>query len=485
VRTGEPDPHLSGARPNGTLAVLTISAFVYSMLQSLVVPALTTIQADIGASETAATWIVTAFLLSSSIATPILGRLGDMFGRGQMLLVSLGALIVGTVITGVATTIGLFVFGRIVQGLAGAVMPLAFGIIRDVMPPGRVAGAMGTLAAMLAVGAGTGIVLSGPIATRLGYQWLSWIPLMVIVPAAIAAWRLIPRTGTTAHTRLDFAGALLLTAWLVSLLLAVSQGPAWGWASPRVLALIAVGIGLAAAWIVVELRSAAPLVDVRLMSEATLWRLNLASFAIGFAMQATFAFVPRFAQIPTSTGFGLGVGAERAGLIILPWSVGSMVTGIISGRLAARYGSKRALVVGGLLSIVPFVQLVFGNDRVWLICFAMGMFGVGMGLMTAAMPTLLVMALPPEEIGASTGMNTNIRTIGGAVGTQVVAAIVASGLRADGQPQKSSYIVAFVLLALMAGLAAFAAAILPDGRPRRPRRSMVRRAAAVAPGRVA
>ncbi|HEV8298023.1 MAG TPA: MFS transporter [Acidimicrobiales bacterium] len=459
-------------RSNATLVVLVSAALIYSLLQSLVVPALTTIQADLGASATATTWLLTAFLLSSAIATPILGRLGDMYGRGTMLLVSLASLTLGTALGAVAWSVQVLIVARIVQGLAGAIMPLGFGIIRDQFPPGHVPGAIGGVSAALAVGAGTGIVLSGPIATNLGRHWLFWIPLMVIAPTTLVAWWIMPRSAASTAARLDWFGAALLTGWLVALLLAVSQGPSWGWRSTRVGLLMFGAAALFVAWMVAELRSADPLVDVRLMGGAVLWRLNVISFTLGFAMQATFAFVPRFAQIPETTGFGLGVAADRAGLVVLPWSVGAIVTGVISGRLAARYGSKRALVVGAVLSILPFVLLALRHDRVWLLCLAMGVFGVGVGLLTAALPALLVAALPVDQVGASAGMNTNIRTIGGAMGAQVVAAIIASGVAADGLPRRSEYVVAFVLLGLVCAVGAVIAVIVPDGRGRRPPRRL-------------
>ena len=218
------------SRPPRSLAivVVTIGAFVYSMLQSLVIPALTTIQRDLHTSATASTWVVSSLLLSTAIATPILGRLGDMFGRSRMLVVSLSSLAAGCVVSALASSIGLLIAGRVLQGLGGAAVALAFSIVRDVARPERVAGGIGFVAAMTAVGAATGIVLSGPIATGLGYRWLFWLPLIVIVPTAIAAAVVIPPSARLPSVRIDWLGALLLSGWLFCLLFGVSQGPQWG-----------------------------------------------------------------------------------------------------------------------------------------------------------------------------------------------------------------------------------------------------------------
>jgi predicted MFS family arabinose efflux permease len=434
------------------------------MLQSLVVPALTTIQRDLHTSETASTWVVSSLLLSTAIATPILGRLGDMFGRSYMLVVSLSALSVGCVLSALASSIGVLIAGRVIQGLGGAAVALSFGIVRDVVEPGRVASSIGFVSAMLAVGAATGIVLSGPIATGLGYRWLFWLPLIVIVPTTIAAALVIPPSARMESVPIDWFGALLLSGWLFCLLLGVSEGPKWGWGSTGVVGLIIAAAIFFVVWVRLELKLEEPLVDMRLMRRPALWRVNAASFAIGFAMQATFTFVPRFVQIAPSTGFGLGIRPSRAGLVALPWSVGSTLTGLLLGRLAARYGPKLVLVAGAALSAVPFLILSIRHDSVWIICLALGVFGTGSGLMAGAMPTILLRSVKQDQIGVTTGMNVNIRTIGGAVGTQIVATVIASGSR-DGFGRESAYVASFIVVGVVCLLAVAASAAVPHDRP--------------------
>ena len=446
------------------IVVVTIGAFVYSMLQSLVIPALTTIQRDLNTSATASTWVVSSLLLSTAIATPILGRLGDMFGRSHMLVVSLTSLAVGCVLSAMASSIGMLIAGRVVQGLGGAAVALAFSIVRDVVEPDRVAGAIGFVAAMTAVGAATGIVLSGPIATGLGYRWLFWLPLIVIVPTAIAAALVIPPSARLPTVRIDWLGALLLSGWLFCLLFGVSEGPQWGWASPSVLGLIVGAAVIFVVWVRVEWRRDEPLIDMRLMRRPALLRVNAASFALGFAMQATFTFVPRFVQIAESTGYGLGVRPSRAGLVALPWSIGSTLTGLMLGRLAARYGPKLVLVTGAVISAVPFAILTVRHDSIWIICAALGVFGTGTGLMAASMPTILLRAVSAAQIGVTTGMNVNIRTIGGAVGTQIVATVIASGTR-DGFGSESAYVASFIVVGAVCLLAIVASVTVPHDRP--------------------
>ena len=452
------------ARENTVLAVLTLAALVFSMLQSLVVPALTMIQRDLAARETGITWVVTGMLLSSAVCTPILGRLGDMYGRGLMLRVSLLVLVAGIALAGVASSIGVLVVARFVQGAGGAIVPLSFGIVREQLPQTRVASSIGLISAMLAVGAATGIVLSGPIATGLGYRWLFWIPLVAMVPTTVLAFVAMPSVRAERGEALDLVGAVLLSGWLVCLLVGVSQGGRWGWSSARVAGIFAGAGVLLVAWVAAELRSHEPLVDIRLLLLPSLLRVNVVGFTTGIAMQATFTFVPRFVQIPASTGFGLGVSPSRAGLLVLPWSVGSFVTGMYSGRIAARHGSKLPLVVGCALAAVPLVLLATVHGEVWAVCVALGLFGTGMGLVAAAMPTLIVVEAPPSQTGVAAGMNQNIRTIGAAVGTQSIAAVIAAANGSDGTPDESGYVVSFVVLAVVCVVATLVALTVPSPR---------------------
>jgi predicted MFS family arabinose efflux permease len=403
-------------------------------------------------------------LLSTAIATPILGRLGDMFGRSYMLVISLGALSLGCVLSALASSISVLIAGRVIQGLGGAAVALSFGIVRDVVEPERVASSIGFVSAMLAVGAATGIVLSGPIATQLGYRWLFWLPLIVIVPTTIAAALVIPPSTRMESVPIDWLGALLLSGWLFCLLLGVSEGPQWGWGSSSVMGLLVAAAVLLVVWVRLEWRQDEPLVDMRLMRRPALWRVNAASFAIGFAMQATFTFVPRFVQIAPSTGFGLGIRPSRAGLVALPWSVGSTLTGVLLGRLAARYGPKLVLVAGAVLSAIPFLILSVRHDSVWIVCLALGVFGTGSGLMAAAMPTILLRSVTQDQVGVTTGMNVNIRTIGGAVGTQIVATVIASDTR-DGHGSESAYVASFIVVGAVCLLAIAASAAVPHDRP--------------------
>jgi MFS family permease len=257
-----------------TFLVLVSAVMAYALLQSLVVPALPTIQADLHTTQNATTWLITGYLLSASVCTPILGRIGDVFGKERMLVVTLGALGAGTALAAVSNSIGLLIIARLIQGAGGGVLPLAFGIIRDEFPRERVAGAIGLAAAMIAVGSGLGITVAGPIVSHLNYHWLFIIPLLLIIPAAIATHLLVPESPVQTAGGVSVRGALLLSGWLVALLLGISQGSSWGWLSVKTDALFVLAAVIAAGWVRAESRAKAPLIDMQMMRLPAVWPLT-------------------------------------------------------------------------------------------------------------------------------------------------------------------------------------------------------------------
>jgi len=309
-------------RPATTFAVLAMGVAAFALLQSLVIPVLTTVQHELHTTQSTVTWVLTAYLLSASIMTPILGRVGDMTGKKRVFVATLAALAVGSLLAAVASSIGVLIAARVIQGIAGGMVPVAFGIIRDEFPAAKVAGAVGALASQTAVGAGLGIVLAGPIVHLLDYHWLFWLPLILTVAAAACGIVFVPESPVRTPGRISWLPAVLLSAWLVALLVALSEAPEWGWRSGRVIGLLAAAAVLAAAWIAAELRAQTPLIDMNMMRQRAVWTNNLVALLIGLGMYATFAFLPEFVQTPTIAGYGFGASITRSGLMPRACSAG-------------------------------------------------------------------------------------------------------------------------------------------------------------------
>jgi EmrB/QacA subfamily drug resistance transporter len=444
-----------------TYVVLLLAVSAFALLQSLVIPVLSTIQHDLHTSQGTVTWVLTAYLLSASIFTPLLGRVGDMVGKERMLVATLLALAAGSVLAGVAHSVGVLILARAIQGVGGAVLPLSFGIIRDEFPTAKVATGVGVVAAMTAVGSGVGIILAGPIVNDLGYHWLFWMPLIITLVAAVCAHLFVPESPIRKSGRISWLAAVLLSSWLVALLIAISEAPIWGWGSSKVIGLLAMAVVIGVAWVVVELRAKEPLVDMHMMRIPAVWTNNLVAFLFGIGMYSVMLFLPEFLQTPKSSGYGFGASIVQSGLYLLPMTVTMFVFGMLSGRIAARFGSKAAVITGSCFSLTTYLILAFAHSQPWQIYLASTLLGVGLGLAFSAMSNLIVQAVPPAQTGVASGMNANIRTIGGAIGAAVMSSIVTSTLLSNGQPAAKGYTEGFAFLAAMTVVAIVAAILIP------------------------
>ncbi|MEX3105844.1 MFS transporter [Streptomyces sp. ST1020] len=451
-----------------TFAVLATGAGVFAMLQSLIAPALPTVQHALHTSQSTATWVMTAYLLSASVFTPILGRVGDLIGRKRTLVAVLAAVLVGCLLAALAPTIGVLIVARVVQGVGGALFPLSFGIIRDEFAADAVPGRISALSAVIAAGGGVGMVAAGPIVSTLDYRWLFWIPVAIVAGAAAIAVRYVPESPNRASGKVSWLGAVLLSGWLVALLLPLSQAGTWGWGSARVLGLLGLAAVLAAAWLYAESRAASPLIDLRIMRLPAVWTTNLAALLFGAGMYAIWSFLPGFVQTPASAGYGFGASVTASGLLMLPMLLAMFVSGMLSARLAPRFGSKALLVTGSGLGALALGFLTLWHDAQWQIALVAGVFGLGIGLAFASMATIVVASVPPAQTGAATGMNANIRTIGGSIGAAVTSVLVTGHLQPSGLPYDSGYTHGFTLLALLCLAAALAALLVPAARSGRP-----------------
>ena len=451
---------------NFTFLLLAIGVGAISMLQSLLSPVLPTLQAELNTTRGAVAWVIIAFLLSSAVATPILGRIGDTTGKVRTLLVALGAIAVGSLVSALAPNIETLVVSRAIQGLGAAAFPLSFGIIRDRLPAERVAPAVSSLASVIAVGGGVGVVLAGPVVGILGWRALFWIPAALLAIVMLLVWRFLPESDNRSGGRINWLAGALLAGWLVALLLPLSQGTLWGWTSPGVLVSFALALVLSFAWYQVETRSAQPLIDMRMMALPTVWRTNLVALLFGGAMFAVWAFLPQFAEIPPSAGYGFGASVTQAGWLILPMLVTMGAAGMVSGRIAGRVSFRRQMALGSGIAGIAILGLALWHQSLWQTMVSSGLFGLGLGLVYSTMINVIVQAVPPSQTGVASGMNANIRTIGGAVGTAVMTAIVTSHHQPNGIPVESGFTAGFILFAIVAAAAMLVSLMLPRAQPR-------------------
>ena len=451
------DQHIS---PTKILAVLSLAALAYSVLSSAVIPALPTFQRSLHTSETGVTWLLTGFLLSASVGTAIIGKLGDMHGKKRLLVWTLLILAAGTLLAAVSSSLAVLIVARLIQGVAGGIFPLSFSIARDEFPADRVAGSIGLMSAILGIGSGLGLVVGGLIDEHLNWHWLFWIPLPAMVLAAVCTWRYIPESQVRSPGRVNWAAAALMTTGMSGLLLAIAQTTAWGWTDPRTLALLAAGLAVCAVWIVVEMRSRNPLIDMTMMRVRGVWTANLAAFLLGGGLYAWFLLIPQFAQLPTSTGFGYGASVVAAGLYLLPCAVGMGVLGSLAGRVERRFTSRRALIAGAAISAVACGWLTLTSRHPYDMLVSSALLGVGIGLAFSALGNLIVQAVPPSQTGVASGMNTVLRTLGGALGGGIAATFVA-GRVVHGLPALVGFTATFAMAALFLAGCVVAGLLIP------------------------
>ncbi|WP_456695193.1 MFS transporter [Aeromicrobium sp. P5_D10] len=445
-----------------TFAVLAVAVSSYSLMQSLTVPVLSEIEAQMDTDQNTVTWVLTAYLLSASVFTPIMGRLGDAYGKQRLLVISLAALAAGSMVAALAPSIGVLILARVIQGMGGGVLPLAFGIIRDEFPIAKIGGAVSIVSSLLAVGFGAGIVLAGPITSTLGYHWLFWLPFIVTSTAAVVSILVVPESPVRTPGRIAVLPVLLLSGWLVALLLGLSQAPKWGWGSPGTIGLLVLAVILAVSWIFVELRVDVPLIDMKMMRLPGVWTTNLVALLVGTGMYASFGFIPQFNQTPSDSGYGFGSSITESGLLMLPSAVMTFLTGLIAAPIARRIGPKTVVVFGSALGAAGMFQLALFHDEKWQVALANGITGTGIGLAFACLAGLIVAAVTPAQTGVASGMNANIRTIGGSVGTAIMASIVTAHYLPNGFPKEIGYTAGFAVLAATLLAAAIAGLAIPS-----------------------
>jgi EmrB/QacA subfamily drug resistance transporter len=461
---------------NITLAVLTFAGIAFALQQTMVIPALPTLQQELGTTTTWVTWLLTGFLLSASVATPLLGKLGDQHGKERLLVVSLGLFFLGSVGATFAWDISSLIGCRILQGAGGAVFPLSFSIIKDEFPREKVGVAVGIVSAVFGVGGGLGLVLSGLIVDHLSWRWIFGLGAVVVGIAVVLVHLFVPGSPVKTPSRLDVPGALLLSGGLVSLLIALSEGERWGWTSAPTLGLFALAALLLVVWVLVELRVAEPMVEMRMMTNRPVLFANITGLVAGLAMFGTFVIIPQLVQLPNGlpeelarlVDYGFGATATMTGLLLLPGAIAGFFTGPLSGVLGRRFGSHVPMAIGVGLGAVGFGLLAVWHDEPWQVALGMGVTGAGIPMSFAAQANVIVQSVRQTETGIATGMNTVMRTVGGVIGAQVIAAILAADtIAGTSVPAESAFTAAFTIGAVGSAIAIVAALLARPPRPRR------------------
>ncbi|GLZ13821.1 MFS transporter [Actinomadura sp. NBRC 104425] len=448
-------------RTGPALLALAAAGLVVSVQQTLVIPVLPQLMRLFDASVSAVTWVFTASLLAGAVATPVLSRLGDMYGKKRMIMLAMGLLLAGSVVCALSGSLGVLVAGRTLQGTSAALIPLAIGMIRDTFPAERITTAIGVVSATMGVGGTAGMIVTGLIADRTeGHRPIFWVAAG-LAAAGLALVRLCaPDNGARVGGRPDIPGAAVLAACLLCLLLGVSEGNRWGWTSAGVLALFGGAAVLCAAWVAVELRVREPLVRLALLVGPKSLSANLASALLGFSMFATFTLIAGLVQARRDeVGYGLDGSVLDVGLYMLPNTVTMLVMSMLSGRIAARIGPAYTLALGSAFVAVSYLWLAVSVSHAYDMLAFSTIQGVGFGIAYAALGTLAVRHVPMDQSGIASGINSLVRTTGGSVAGAVTAAVLsAHTIAGTSVPSQGAYQLCFAIVAAGGLLAAVVAA---------------------------
>ncbi|AKK01915.1 MFS transporter [Corynebacterium epidermidicanis] len=395
-----------------------------ALQQTLLVPAVPVLPAQLGVSSTVVSWAVTSTLLTGAIATPIISKLSDNLGRRRMLLLAMAITLLGSILAplGGAT---LLIIGRALQGVGTALVPVAMAQMRDSLPAHRVPGALSILSATLGVGGGIGIPLGGAITAAFNWQALFVVSALLSAASMALIIAVLPATAPRQGHRFDFGGAVLLSLGLVALLLGISQGNAWGWGSFATIGAFLVALLALAAWGAIEVRVADPLVDLKTSAIQQILLTNIASFLMGLLMFTNLLSTTIELQNPVARG-GFGWSTTAAGMAMLPNALAMFVVAPLTSNLARRIPANRILIIGAVVTALGYaLRLIPVTSGFWLVGWAT-IIGFGVGIGYAALPMLIVRYAPSHQIGEANGVNALVRAIGTAVASSMVATIVAA-----------------------------------------------------------
>ncbi|MFE2998354.1 MFS transporter [Nocardia sp. NPDC059246] len=446
-----------------TLLALCAAGLVVSLQQTVVIPLLPRFITQLHTDVAGVTWLFTAALLSGAVATPLLSRFGDMYGKKPMVMVAMGVLIAGSVVCAFATSLPVYIVGRALQGISSAMIPLAIGIIRDTFPREKLVSAIGIVSGTMGVGGTIGLLATGVIADHTTDPHpVFWLTAGLGVIATVLIQVSAQNNGVRHGGKPDFVGAALLAALLVCLLLGISEGPRWGWGSGSVIALFAAAAVLAAIWVFVELKVEQPLVRLQLLVGPQSLSANVASALLGFSMFGAFSLVSNFIQTPADkVGYGLSGTVLSVGLYGIPSAALMTFFSFNTGRISAKIGPAYTLAIGAAFAGLSMGWLAVSHDHKFDMIMANVLQGTGFGIGYAALGTLAVQHVPMSESGIASGINSLVRTAGGSIAGAITGSILTAHVLHLGPhaavPTEGAYVASFATLAIGAfGAAAVA-----------------------------
>ena len=461
-------PHATS--PALVVSVLGFCGITVALLQTLIVPLVPVLPRILHASASNSSWAITSTLLVGAVITPIAGRLGDMYGKRRILLLSMVAMIAGSLLCAVTSALWPVVIGRALQGASAGVIPLGISIMRDELPREKIGSSVAIMSATMGVGGAIGMPVAAVIAEKTDWHMLFWVSAVLGAVALAAVLILIPESPIKTGDRFDYLGAVGLSAALVALLLAITKGNDWGWSSGLTLGLFAGAVVVGLLWAMYELRCPGALVDLRISAGKQVLFTNFASVAVGFAMYGMSLIPSQVLMAPKATGYGMGLSMVQAGLILTPGGLAMFALSPFSAKISARKGPRTSLMVGAFIIMVGYALTLVLRSSPWEVMVAMMVVGGGIGIAYAAMPALIMGAVPLHETGAANGLNSLMRALGTSLSSAAVSVVLAASTLKLGSvalPTDSAFTLAIWLTIAACVVAIGLALLIPRQMPER------------------
>lgn len=422
----EPASELQDPSTKLVIGSVAVTLLLASLGQTIVSTALPTIVGQLGGLDHL-TWVVIAYLLSSTVVAPIYGKLGDLFGRKIVLQVAIVIFLIGAVLSAMATDMTFLIAARTVQGLGGGgLMVVAMTVVADIIPPRQRGKVQGLFGAVFGVATVVGPLLGGFIVEHISWQWIFLInlPLGILALVVIAA-ALKPRAERVKHS-IDYTGFVLLSSGLTAFVLATSLGGnTFPWFSVEIIGLVVGAIAALAAFIRVESRAEEPVLPLVLFRNNTFAVTSAVGFLVGMAMFGSITFLPMYLQLAK------GISPTDSALQLVPMMVGLIGASMLSGFAMTRTGRYRMLPIGATFVLIIGLVLLATmqlDTPSWMVALYMFLVGAGIGPVNSVSVTATQNAVDRQMVGAATAGTTLFRQIGGSIGVSVFGAIFSSGL---------------------------------------------------------
>ena len=412
-----------------TLAILSLIATMVMYAETMLVPAIPDLIKDFHISYGMSSWILTTYLITGAIMTPITGRLSDIYGQKKILLIIMCIYAVGVSIGGFVTDFYQMIGVRVIQGIGMSMFPIAFGLIREQFPRSKLAIGQGIISSMFATGAVIGLVAGGHLIQNFGWQATFFSIIPIVIALIVIIWRFIhfgephpqwkDETATDGHNvgknKIDVQGAITLAVSVTSFLMALTMVENGDDSNPLAMSgLVAIGVGSLLLFAIIEKRSSSPLVNFKVLAHRAILPSNIMIMIVGLSMFMVFQTIPVLVRSPLPLGFGEN--PTMTSNVQLPFALVLLIFGPTSGFIISKLGSIKPIIAGSVISTIGFASLFVYHSTELMVSLNLAILSTGLSLTNVGAMNVIMLTTPKRNVGVSLGMSTLIRIIGASIG---------------------------------------------------------------------